>query len=232
MLAVRTRWYEDRSVSQLIRAKASNAIHNMLAKQRVAANLGSAVVHRRPLQLRSFFGIYRGRHRSLETAEGAKGRIHRGVIYAPGQAAVSAPNYFRAPGELDTFSVYGMFQGLRRRLRAAPDNWFAALVAGVVDISYNREADGREFWTPHIHLAVAVDADSSEIKRVFKPRRDPPAEYMGTNFRAVVVKQVTRLSNSIIEGRRSSWMGVRTSIALDSRSVRRRHLSMISGCWE
>jgi hypothetical protein len=93
-----------------------------------------------------------------------------------------------------------MFQGLRRRLRAAPDNWFAALVAGVVDISYNREADGREFWTP---LAVAVDADSSEIKRVFKPRRDPPAEYMGTNFRAVVVKQVTRLSNSIIEGRRS-----------------------------
>lgn len=123
---------------------------------------------------------------------------------------IVAPDYFRPAGQLDTFSVNGLFQGIRRRLRAAPANWAGALAAGAVDISYNREADGREFWTPHVHLTVAVEAERAEVDRVFKPLRDPPPEYVGRLFKPVVSKPVTNLHNALAYSMKAEVTGRRS----------------------
>lgn len=119
------------------------------------------------------------------------------------------PNYFVPAGALATVSVDGIFQSLRRRIAKAPENWKAARMVGAIDISYNREADGREFWTPHVHLTVAVDADKTEIRKVFKPLRDPPLGFVGKRFRAVKVKPVTNLANAIAYSSKSTVDGRR-----------------------
>ncbi|BCG98127.1 hypothetical protein MesoLj131b_01270 [Mesorhizobium sp. 131-2-5] len=120
------------------------------------------------------------------------------------------PTYFLPPGRLNEFSIGGLVQSLRRRLREAPDSWKSARIVGAVDMAYDRERNGHEWWAPHVHLAIVVDADAKEIKRVLKPRRAPPAEMVGRVFRPVVVKRITRLANAIgysvkpsVEGRKA-----------------------------
>ncbi|MER9141835.1 hypothetical protein NKH92_04000 [Mesorhizobium sp. M0871] len=122
------------------------------------------------------------------------------------------PTYFLEPGRLSELSVKGLFQSLRRRLRAAPGNWKAARVVGALDIAYDRDADGREWWAPHLHLAIAVDADAKEVRRVLKPRRPAPPDMVGRKFRPVKVKRVTSLANAIayslkstVDGREAIW---------------------------
>ncbi|MES0058398.1 hypothetical protein [Mesorhizobium sp. M0041] len=110
---------------------------------------------------------------------------------------VTDPNYFKEPGRLGELSVNGLFQGLRRRLREAPENWATARIVGGLDIAYNRELDGSEFWAPHLHLVASVDATAAEIRRVFKPRRSPPAGLVGDTFRPVNVKPTDNLANAL-----------------------------------
>ncbi|WP_156936479.1 hypothetical protein [Mesorhizobium sp. LNJC384A00] len=122
------------------------------------------------------------------------------------------PTCFLKPGHLSDLSVNGMFQSLRRRLREAPDSWKSARIVGAVDIAYDRDADGREWWAPHLHLAIAVDADAKEVRRVLKPRRPAPPDLVGRKFRPVKVKRVTSLANAIayslkstVDGREAIW---------------------------
>ncbi|MES0198608.1 hypothetical protein [Mesorhizobium sp. M0011] len=122
------------------------------------------------------------------------------------------PTYFLQPGQLHELSVDGLFQSLRRRLRDAPDNWKAARVIGAVDIAYDRDADKREWWAPHLHLAIAVEADAKEVRRVLKPRRPAPPDMVGRKFRPVKVKPITSLANAIgysvkptVDGREAIW---------------------------
>lgn len=122
------------------------------------------------------------------------------------------PTYFLRPGHLHELSVNGLFQSLRRRLRHAPDNWKSARVIGAVDIAYDRDADKREWWAPHLHLAIAVEADAKEVRRVLKPRRPPSGDMVGRKFRPVKVKRVTSLANAIgysvkptVDGREAIW---------------------------
>ncbi|MEI9417463.1 hypothetical protein [Mesorhizobium sp. Cs1321R2N1] len=107
------------------------------------------------------------------------------------------PNYFLEPGHLNELSISGLFQSVRRRLRDAPENWRSARIIGAVDIAYDRNEDGREWWAPHLHLAVAVDADAKEVRRVLMPRRPAPPDLVGRKFRPVKVKPVTELANAI-----------------------------------
>ncbi|AZV18151.1 hypothetical protein [Mesorhizobium sp. M7A.F.Ce.TU.012.03.2.1] len=107
------------------------------------------------------------------------------------------PHYFLRPGRLNRFSIGALIQSLRRRLREAPETWNSARIVGAVDMAYDRERDGREWWAPHIHLAIAVDAQAKEIRRVLKPRRAPPADMVGRAFRPVTVERVTNLANAI-----------------------------------
>lgn len=122
------------------------------------------------------------------------------------------PTYFLRPGHLHELSVNGLFQSLRRRLRKAPDNWKSARLIGAVDIAYDRDVDGREWWAPHLHLAVAVEANAKEVRRVLKPRRPAPPDLVGQKFRPVKVKPITSLANAIgysvkptVDGREAIW---------------------------
>ncbi|RWP13959.1 MAG: hypothetical protein EOR00_24275 [Mesorhizobium sp.] len=110
---------------------------------------------------------------------------------------VTDPNYFKEPSRLSEFSINGLFQGLRRRLREAPKNWATARIIGGLDIAYNRELDGAEYWAPHVHLVASVDATAAEIRRVFKPRRMPPPGLVGDAFRPVNVKPTDNLANAL-----------------------------------
>ncbi|TIM05489.1 hypothetical protein [Mesorhizobium sp.] len=107
------------------------------------------------------------------------------------------PCYFLPAGRLGELSINGVFQGLRRRLRAAPANWNPARIVGAVDIAYNRDPDGREYWSPHVHLVVAVDANKKEVLKVLRPMRAFPPGLVGKKFRPIEVKPVTKLANAI-----------------------------------
>ncbi|MER9463191.1 hypothetical protein NKI80_25245 [Mesorhizobium sp. M0387] len=107
------------------------------------------------------------------------------------------PHYFKSPGELHEFSISGLFQSIRRRLRAAPDVWKSARISGGVHIAYDRNQNGREFWSPHVHLTISVDATKEEVRQVLMPPRVPPPELVGEKFAPVTVKVITNLANAI-----------------------------------
>ncbi|MER9910877.1 hypothetical protein NKJ71_09530 [Mesorhizobium sp. M0050] len=117
------------------------------------------------------------------------------------------PNYFREPGRLGDFSMNGMFQALRRRIREAPANWATAQAVGAIDIAYNRERDGMETWAPHVHLVASIDAGREEIREVLKPRRSPPPNLVGATFRPVKAKPITNLANAISYAQKSTIDG-------------------------
>ncbi|WP_133117200.1 hypothetical protein [Mesorhizobium sanjuanii] len=138
-----------------------------------------------------------GERREINRLNRQAAIVHRSDQRPKYFATIIDPHYFRPPGELSGFSINGFFQGIRRRLRGAPDQWKSARIAGGVHIAYDRDEDGLEFWSPHAHLTISVEATKKEVRQVLMPRRVPPPELVGAKFAPVTVKAVTNLANAI-----------------------------------
>lgn len=113
-------------------------------------------------------------------------------------ASLIDPHYFQPLGSLSKMSIGGLLLSLRRRIKAATV-MAGGLAVGSIHVSLDREADGRMYWTPHVHLVVAVASNLSaeRVKMKLEFALAPKRDAKGIVRKPKVVKVVTNLANAI-----------------------------------